>query len=355
MKKGITILTMMLAMAGSMLAQSLTPAVPTVECGQLLFRAPSSLTLSLTNTSSATTHIKKVDTGCGCTIANFSKNDIPAGQEAQVTLTFDAKQLGHFERTVMIYDAASEAPALITVRGQVVTKVENFSGDYPVKLGNLLADVDNIEFDDVNKGQRFVQEIHIMNPLGQNVQPVALRLPSYLKAEMTPEVLGPKQKGTMYITLRSNNLHDYGLTQTSFFLGQNPSDKISEDKSITVSTILLPPAMAQDDVSRPYSAKLVMSSRELDMTQLSRKSKVKDDITITNNGHSDLEISKLQLFTTGLQIQLGKSRLAPGESTKLKVTAIAKDLKKARTRPRILMITNDPDNQKVLISIKNYK
>lgn len=352
MKKKIAIISLLAGFVCSANAQSLTPLASEVDCGQMLFKTPSSYTLSLRNNTSAAVSIKSVDTGCGCTTANYSKNEIMPGAEATVTLTFDGKQLGHFQRIIRVYDNASETPAEITVSGQVVTKVENFAGNYPYQMGNLLADVDNIEFDDVNKGQRFVAEIHIMNPKGQNVQPVALRLPSYLKAEMKPEVLGPKQSGTMYITLKSQELRDYGLTQSSFYLGQNASDKVSEDKEISVSAILLPPSVAKDDVSRPYAAKLEMSATEIDMTALAKKSKAKDEITITNTGRSDLEISKLQLFTIGLQVQLGKSRLEPGESTKLKVSATAKDLKKVRTRPRILMITNDPDNQKVVITVK---
>jgi malate/lactate dehydrogenase len=75
-------------------------------------------------------------------------------------------------------------------------------------------------------------------------------------------------------------------------------------------------------------------------------------LTVKNEGKAVLEISKVQLFTAGLQVQLGKQRLEPGESTRLKVTAIGKELKKVRTRPRILMITNDPNNQKVVINIQ---
>ena len=92
-----------------------------------------------------------------------------------------------------------------------MSKLINYSGDYPCKLGTLLADVDNIEFDDVNKGQRLVQEINIMNPMGQNVQPTALRLPPYLSIETYPEVIGPKQKGVMYVTLKSRELRDLPL------------------------------------------------------------------------------------------------------------------------------------------------
>jgi hypothetical protein len=64
-----------------------------------------------------------------------------------------------------------------------------------------------------------------------------------------------------------------------------------------------------------------------------------------------LDISSLQLFTGGLQVSLGKSHLKPGETTQLKITALRDDLKKVRTRPRILMITNDPDQSKVTITI----
>ena len=63
--------------------------------------------------------------------------------------------------------------------------------------------------------------------------------------------------------------------------------------------------------------------------------------------------SKLdQLFTAGLKVTLSKSEIAPGQSANLKITGIAEELQKLRTRPRILMITNDPDHAKVVVNIK---
>lgn len=350
MKK--TLLYTLLAFALQASAQSLKPIMPQVECGQLLFRTPATITLDLKNLGNSAVMIKSVDTGCGCAKAEFTAGSITPGNKGQIRLTLDCKQLGHFQRIIRVYDSASNEPAEITISGQVVTKVENFTGEYPHKLGVLLTDAEELEFEDINKGQRMSHEIHIMNPTGQNVQPTALRLPPYLKAEMRPEVLGPKQKGTMVFTLNSQQLRDYGLTQSVIYLAKDPSDKVSAEKEIAVSAVLLPPAIAKDDVSRPYAPKLRMSEKELNMPELQKKSKAKAEITITNDGRSNLEISKLQMFTSGLEVQLGKTKLEPGESTKMKVTGIAKELKKVRTRPRILMITNDPDNQKVVITIK---
>ena len=47
-----------------------------------------------------------------------------------------------------------------------------------------------------------------------------------------------------------------------------------------------------------------------------------------------------------------KSQIEPGQSTHLKITGTAAELQKLRTRPRILMITNDPDHAKVVVNIK---
>lgn len=95
---------------------------------------------------------------------------------------------------------------------------------------------------------------------------------------------------------------------------------------------------------------MYLSKEQVDIT-FDGKSKRKDEIQISNTGRTPLTISSLQMFTGGLKISLGKSTLQTGESTKLKITAYRDQLVKTRTKPRILMITNDPDKSKVVIPI----
>ena len=83
-----------------------------------------------------------------------------------------------------------------------------------------------------------------------------------------------------------------------------------------------------------------------------KKEKLKRTIIVSNKGKSVLDISTLQLFTRGIDVMLPKRQLRPGESTKMKITGHADILKTVRRRPRILMITNDPTKQKVIIEIK---
>jgi hypothetical protein len=50
-------------------------------------------------------------------------------------------------------------------------------------------------------------------------------------------------------------------------------------------------------------------------------------------------------------VSMDKTSVEPGETLRLRVTASAKDLKFARSKPRILMITNDPEKPKVTIDV----
>lgn len=352
MKRLLTILTITTALCNTTAAQSLMPARQSMEYGQMLYRQPTVATIELTNTSKVPTFISSVDTGCGCTLASYTKDVINPNGKGIVTLTFDGKQLGHFSRTVRIYETGSSTPTEVQVNGEVVTKIINYSGEYPYKAGDLLIDINNIEFDDIKQGQKMVKEIHVMNPTGQYVQPVALRLPSYLSAEMRPTILGPKKAGILYVTLKSDDVRDYGLTQTSFYLGKDTYDKVSGKNEITTSVILLPPAIASDSPQRINAPRLYLSETIVDMKELSNKSKVKSMVTLRNDGGTELIISKLQLFTNGLMVSLPKSKLMPGETTIMTVTGVAKELNRSRRSPRILMITNDPDKQKVEIRIK---
>ena len=153
-----------------------------------------------------------------------------------------------------------------------------------------------------------------------------------------------------YLVARIANLHDYGLTQTSVYLAGNPGDKVRPDHEIGVSAVLLPALSGLTEAQKEQAAHMILSSEQVTI-DFEGKAKKTAVIDIINQGPSELVISSLQMFTPGLRISLAKSRLKAGESTKLKITAIRSDLQKVRTRPRILMISNDPNKAKVVINI----
>ncbi len=349
-RMNILMLSSLLALSAS--AQKITTQHEVVDCGQIIFRNPVTAEFQMKNDGSKPLIINKVLKSCGCTSVDYPTAKIGAGESFVVKMTFDAKQMGTFNKQLLIYSNSAEQPYMLTMRGKVVDKVTDFSGSYEYQLGNIKADVQDVEFDDVNRGDRPVQRIHIFNPTDETLEPVVMHLPSYLSAQVSPSKLAPHHAGEISIVLDSKKLRDFGLNQTSLYLGEKPGDKVSADKEITASAVLLPGFDKMTPEQKLKAPKISLSSSVLDLGSFNGKKKLKGEILITNKGKSVLDIRSMQMFTIGLQVQLKKSKIQPGEAVKMKVTAVAAELKKSRGKnPRILMITNDPDNAKVVVKI----
>ena len=274
------------------------------------------------------------------------------GERFTIKMTYDARQLGHFQKMCMVKSNGTKKPFYLTMKGVVCTDMRDYSGEYPVAMGDLLLNADAIEFDDVNKGDVPVKEIHILNNSKKAMRPNLMHLPPYLQAITSPDHLLPGRSATITVKLLSEKLRDYGLTKTTLYVAQNPGDKVKQENAIEVATVLLPDMKQFQNQNKELAPQLQMSDTDVDFTDFGGKPKKSYTVTLSNTGRSALKISSLQLFTGGLKVTLSKSEIAPGQSTHLKITGIAADLQKLRTRPRILMITNAPDHAKVVVNIK---
>ena len=338
---------MMLLAVLTAAAQKLIIEKATVDVGRTGYQQPITAVFEYRVTGSTKVRINDVRPDCNCTKVEYPKTD--QSDKFQIRMTYDARQLGHFDKQAAVVTNATAKPFFIRMKGIVLREYQDLSASYPITMGNLLLDHSELEFDDINRGDQQVQLLHIYNSSTSVCQPNLMHLPSYLSATMVPERLGPGRTGILTVTLNSNELHDYGLTQSAVFLAENPGDTVSADHEIPVSAVLLPSFMGMN-AQKQYAPKMQLSKTTCDI-QFNGKSKKKDVIEITNKGRTELDISSLQLFTGGLQVSLSKSKLQPGEKATLKITALRDELKKVRTRPRILMITNDPDHPKVTITI----
>lgn len=333
-------------------AQSLKAVNDVIDCGQVTFRRPVSIDYELKNVSNGPLSITDVRTSCGCTTVSYPETTIAAGGSATITVSYDAKQLGHFDKQIALYTTASNEPLMLTLKGIVVTHVIDYTGDYPYKLGDIAADKIDLEFDDISQGERPQQKIHIMNSTSKAIQPVVMHLPNYLKADVSPSKLAPGQSGVVTIMLDSRSLTQFGLTQTGVYLGRNPGDKVAQNKEIHISAVLLPAFRNLTEKEYELAPKLHLSTTTLNLGVPGKKKKLKGDIFIMNEGKTTLEITSLQMFTGGIEVSLPTTQLAPGEVVKLHIVGNVKQLRTARTKPRVLMITNDPKRPKVIIDVE---
>ncbi len=332
--------------ATSASAQRLSVTKATVDMGRTGYEMPVTATFEMRNRGLRRLVIQDVVPDCNCTKVEYPKGEIGIGDKFTIKMTYDARTLGHYHKQAAIISNGSKKPVYITMTGVVLADLKDYSGSYPYDFNNLLSDKNYLEFDNVKRGEQLQFEMGVMNNGTTIMQPNIQHLPPYLSAQSYPERLSPGHHGKIVFTLNSEKIHDYGLTQTSVYLAQQLGEKVKNETEIAVSAVLLPPVKAIENAPQ-----LMLSDTTL-VLDFGGRSKKSGEVVLSNVGKSRLDITSLQMFTRGLKVTLGKSRLMPGESTKLKITGVAADLKKARTAPRVLMITNDPQQAKVVITIR---
>ena len=338
-------------MCGRAEAQRITTASQVIDCGQVLFRNPVTAHFELTNEGEGTFTIKNVDTSCGCTEVEYPTGIISENKPFVISATYDAKQLGHFEKYIDVYTSGASLPYTLTMKGVVVDEIRDFEGNYPFILGRIKADAVNVMFDDVAKGENPTQEIHVLNPSSEMMTPAVIRLPEYLRADISPSSIPPGKAGVLHFTLLTEKMQQPGLYKADIYLVQRNADKPTEDKQITVDAIMLPSFGMVTDQQLAYLPKMKVSDTVIDMGTMEGKKRKKATVTIENLGRTDLEIIRYQSFTEGLTLELPDTVVSPGESVKLRVTADVKTMKTVKEKPRILLISNDPRMSKTIIVV----
>lgn len=353
MKRITLILTLLMVAVLAVKAQPKASFDKTThEFGTILWKNPATATFKITNKGDKPLVISNVTTSCGCTIADWTKTPIAPGATGEVSSTFDAKALGRFQKSVGIYCNASSQPIYLAIRGEVTADPKNYTFTHPYQIGAIRLNKEEIEFEDANKGEKPVVELMVANTSDKVYTPVLMHLPPYLSAVATPDKLGRNRTGKIKITLDTDKLPKLGLTTASVYLSRFPGDKVGEENEIPVSAVLLPDFLHISQQERLNPPAIHLSATELVMGELADGEKHSQTIIVKNTGRSNLEIRDLQVFNSALGVQLKKRVLKPGASTKMKITAYGHNLKKVKGSPRVLMITNDPNNPKIIIKVK---
>lgn len=319
------------------------------EFGTLLWHAPGKTTFKIFNDSKEPLTIKDVHPDCGCTLVDWTKKPIQPGEYGFISATFDAELLGHFEKQVAVYTNLKEKPFYLTLSGSVAQTLNSGKTDLPYHVGDLYLETDNVEFDDVYRGDNPVKEIRVYNSGRQSITPQLMHLPKYLKVVSEPEVIRPGRSGRLYLTLNSELLRNYGLTQTSVYVSRFAGDRVSRDNELNISATLLPEQEYTDEqLSTAPSA--VIDSTTIHFNFNGSTKRQKREVKLTNAGQSPLVVTALQVYNPGLSVSIGKRTLKPGQSDKLKISTSPTN-QGFKGRRRVLLITNDPVNPKIIIDI----
>ena len=88
--------------------------------GEIPQGKPISVDFKFTNTGNTPLVITDVKTSCGCTASNYSKKTIEPGKTSSITVSYNAKKIGAFTKTVSVFTNANELAKELYISGTVV-------------------------------------------------------------------------------------------------------------------------------------------------------------------------------------------------------------------------------------------
>lgn len=325
---------------------------PKLDLGNIAWKVPALAHFEIRNTGTSPLVVTGVYTDCACTVAAWDKKPIAPGATTTLTVTLDAETLGTFDKSVYVTTNAENVARRLRFSGRVMQKVVNYDRDFPYRIGDIRVSVENIEFDDVKKGEKPQATLFLLNAGKKEYAPELLHLPNYLTVKADPAVIRPGRMGKLVLTLKSNQLHSLGLTQSSVYLARFVGDRVGKDNELGLSVTLLPNFTAAE-LNSPQAPSAEMAT-SIDLGAFNGKSKLKGALLLTNKGLSPLVINMLQVYNPGLSVSLEKTTLRPGESTEMKVV-VSSAIERFRGSRKVLLITNDPRHPKISVDVITKK
>lgn len=119
MKKSISIILLGIAVAAVAHVSSITWKTTTLELGTIKPNEVKELTFEFTNTGSEAVRILEAKSSCGCTVTDFTKEEIQPGESASIKANFKSGKVGAFRKSVQVKTTASDEYVQLYFSGEV--------------------------------------------------------------------------------------------------------------------------------------------------------------------------------------------------------------------------------------------
>jgi hypothetical protein len=93
--------------------------IVTHDFGSIVYGANGTVDFTFTNKGKRDLIINKVESSCGCATPSWTKEPVKPGQTGTITVKYDTKLAGPFNKTIAVYSNANNSPARLVIRGKV--------------------------------------------------------------------------------------------------------------------------------------------------------------------------------------------------------------------------------------------
>jgi len=311
---------------------------------------PVTYQFKFSNTGSQPLIIQNVKASCGCTSPEWSRQPILPGESGFVAATYNpANRPGPFQKTIEVTANTAEPKIILVISGDVTPTPRSIADEYPFEIGSLRLKQNHIAFPKIFNTETQTQTIDIVNtsqlPLTLSFEGV----PEHIQVKAIPETLDAQQTGIIQIEYNAKKTNAWDYKIDNFKLKINNEVPVNPRISVSATIVEDFSQLTDKDLERAPVASFAETT--FNFGNIQQGEKVSYDFVLTNNGQTDLEIRTVRASCGCTAIAPEQTTIHPGESTKIAVTFNSEG-KKGTQNKTITVITNDPNNYRVVLWIK---
>ncbi|MDR3245680.1 MAG: DUF1573 domain-containing protein [Prevotellaceae bacterium] len=283
---------------------------------------PASHVFAFKNTGKAPLVIQNVETSCGCTSPEYTKEPVLPGKSGFVKATFDPTGRPYtFDKNLTVISNAENNRVVLGIKGNVDPKVLTIEEQYPFAVGQVRMKNSILELYRISSTSLRTENLEVINT-GTTPAIVSFEnVPAHITIKADPVSIPAGVKGLIQCTYNAAKKKDLGL--------------ITDDITVKVKAekgVLTVRATIEEDFSSLTAAELaqapVVVAKETNhkFGTIKKGSSVTGNFEITNDGKSDLIIRKITSDCDCVKSSIGLTTIKPGKTTTLKLELTANDL-----------------------------
>jgi hypothetical protein len=204
-------------------------------------------------------------------------------------------------------------------------------------------------FSRIYSNQSETQNIEIINTSEEPATITFTNVPSYIKMEAKPATVKPGEKGIVSATYDAAAKHQWGYMIDRLNMAVN--GKSPSMARITVTANIEEDFSSMTPDQKAKAPHISFDEKNFDFGKVKQGEKVEHSFTFTNTGKSDLIIRNVKASCGCTAVEPDNNVIKAGEKSSLKAIFNSAG-KHGRQNKTITVITNDPENSKVILWIR---
>ena len=296
------------------------------------------------NTGNAPLVVKNVETSCGCTSPDWTKEPVMPGKSGIVKATFSpAGRPGRFDKNLTVITNAAPERTVLYISGNVAAKVKTTEEQYPFAVGELRLKSGTLDLYRVASTGVKTEYLEATNTGSTPVVVHFDNVPAHVSIVSDPVSIPAGGKATIRCTYNAAKRKDFGPVTDELTVRVNDTKQtlrirvnIEEDFS----------KLSPEELEKAPVMKAAQSTHRFNTVK--KGAKVTGSFELKNEGKTDLLIRKVGSNCDCLKPLLAETTVKPGKSVSLKAELTAP----AETGAKFYEITvtaNSPKQRQIVL------